>query len=81
MIPCSDDVHHMRDEWRLPLKQRQHESASKANRQLVKRNPPSSSRGTDLRISSPNTFTQNGSTGEVNLLILSNLDMHSSHSK
>ncbi|VEL29731.1 unnamed protein product [Protopolystoma xenopodis] len=31
---------------------RQHESSSKTNRQLVKRNPPSSSGGTDLRISS-----------------------------
>ncbi|VEL40961.1 unnamed protein product [Protopolystoma xenopodis] len=55
----------------LPRKQRQHESSSKANRQLVKRNPqsnrqlvkrnsPSSSGGTDLRISSPNTSTRNG---------------------
>ncbi|VEL24516.1 unnamed protein product [Protopolystoma xenopodis] len=34
---------------RLPQKQRQHKSSSKANRQLVKRNPPSSSGGTDLR--------------------------------
>ncbi|VEL41406.1 unnamed protein product [Protopolystoma xenopodis] len=40
---------------------RQHESSSKTNRQLVKRNPPSSSGGTDLRISSPNTSTLNGS--------------------
>ncbi|VEL14807.1 unnamed protein product [Protopolystoma xenopodis] len=31
-----------------------------ANRQLVKRNPPSSLGGTELRISSPNTFTRNG---------------------
>ncbi|VEL38447.1 unnamed protein product [Protopolystoma xenopodis] len=44
------------------LKQRQHESSSKANRQLVKRNPPSCSGGTDLRISSPNTFIRNGSS-------------------
>ncbi|VEL16457.1 unnamed protein product [Protopolystoma xenopodis] len=44
---------------RLPRKQRPHESSSKANRQLVKRNPPSSSGGTALRISSPNTSTQN----------------------
>ncbi|VEL36531.1 unnamed protein product [Protopolystoma xenopodis] len=36
-------------------------SVIKANRQLVKRNPPSCFGGTDLRISSPNTFTQNGS--------------------
>ncbi|VEL30328.1 unnamed protein product [Protopolystoma xenopodis] len=69
MIPCSNDVLHMtdeslapfhRDRRRLPRKQRQHESSSKANRQLVDRNPPSSSGGTDLRISSPNTFTRNG---------------------
>ncbi|VEL43082.1 unnamed protein product [Protopolystoma xenopodis] len=45
---------------RSPRKQRQNESSSKDNRQLVKRNPPSSSGGTDLRISSPNTFTRNG---------------------
>ncbi|VEL36383.1 unnamed protein product [Protopolystoma xenopodis] len=70
MIPCSDDVHHMTDESlatfhrnrkRLPWKQRQHEFSSKANRQLVKRIRPSSSGATDLRISSPNTFTRNGS--------------------
>ncbi|VEL36302.1 unnamed protein product [Protopolystoma xenopodis] len=69
MIPCSDDVRHMTDESLVPFyrnrkrllrKQRQHESFSKANRQLVKRNPPSSSSGTGLRISSPNTFTRNG---------------------
>ncbi|VEL34300.1 unnamed protein product [Protopolystoma xenopodis] len=42
------------------MKQRQHESSSKANRQLIKRNRQSSSGGTDLRISSPNTFTRNG---------------------
>ncbi|VEL25119.1 unnamed protein product [Protopolystoma xenopodis] len=35
---------------------RQHESSSKTNRQLVKRNPPSSSGGTDLRISSTQHF-------------------------
>ncbi|VEL18715.1 unnamed protein product [Protopolystoma xenopodis] len=46
---------------RLPPKQRQHESSSKANRQLVKGNPPLSSGGTDLWISSPNTFIRNGS--------------------
>ncbi|VEL43359.1 unnamed protein product [Protopolystoma xenopodis] len=66
MLPRSDDVRHLthkssahvhRNRRRLPWKQRQHE----ANRQLVKRNPPSSSGGTDLRISSPNTFTRNGS--------------------
>ncbi|VEL12179.1 unnamed protein product [Protopolystoma xenopodis] len=66
MVPRSDDVRHMTDEssaplhWnrkRLPRKQRQHESSSKANRQLVKMNWPSSSGGTDLRISSPNAFT------------------------
>ncbi|VEL25028.1 unnamed protein product [Protopolystoma xenopodis] len=70
MVPRSDDVRHMTDESlapfhrnrrSLPRKQRQHESSSKANRQLVKRNPPSSSGGTDLRISSPNTFTRNES--------------------
>ncbi|VEL14968.1 unnamed protein product [Protopolystoma xenopodis] len=70
MIPRSDDVRHMMDESsahfhqkrrRLPRKQRQHESSSKANRQLIKRNPPSSSGATDLRISSSNTFTRNGS--------------------
>ncbi|VEL23939.1 unnamed protein product [Protopolystoma xenopodis] len=46
---------------RLPRKQRQHECSSKANRQLVKRNPLSSFGGTDLRISSPNTSTRSGS--------------------
>ncbi|VEL42314.1 unnamed protein product [Protopolystoma xenopodis] len=70
MKPCSDDVRHRTDERfapfhrnrrRLPRKQRQHESSGKANRQLVKRNPPLSSGGTDLRISSPNMFTRNGS--------------------
>ncbi|VEL38770.1 unnamed protein product [Protopolystoma xenopodis] len=69
MIPRSDDVRHMKHEnlapfhrnrRRLPRKQRQHECCSKANRQLVKRNPPLSSGGTDLRISSPNTSTRNG---------------------
>ncbi|VEL41885.1 unnamed protein product, partial [Protopolystoma xenopodis] len=68
MLPRSDDVRHMTDEslapfhWNrrgLPRKQRQHERSSKGKRQLVKRNPPSSSVGTDLRISSPNTFTRN----------------------
>ncbi|VEL13584.1 unnamed protein product [Protopolystoma xenopodis] len=49
-----------RNRGRLPRKPRQHESSSKTNRQLVKRNPPSSSGGTDLRISTPNTFTRNG---------------------
>ncbi|VEL09621.1 unnamed protein product [Protopolystoma xenopodis] len=39
---------------RIPL-------ASKANRQLVKRNPPSSSGGIDLRIHLPDTFTPNAS--------------------
>ncbi|VEL09063.1 unnamed protein product [Protopolystoma xenopodis] len=52
MIPRSDDVRH-RNRRRLPRKQRQHEASSKANRQLAERNPPSSSGGTDLRISSP----------------------------
>ncbi|VEL39246.1 unnamed protein product [Protopolystoma xenopodis] len=69
MLPRSVDVRQMRDESlapfnrnrrRLPRKQRQHECSSKANRQRVKRNRPSSSGGTELRISSPNTFTQNG---------------------
>ncbi|VEL20466.1 unnamed protein product [Protopolystoma xenopodis] len=50
-----------RNRRRLPRKQRQHECCSKANRQLVKKNPPSSSAGTELRISSRNTFTRNGS--------------------
>ncbi|VEL12962.1 unnamed protein product [Protopolystoma xenopodis] len=70
MLPRSDDVHHVTDEsfapfhWnrvRLPREQSQHECFTKANRQLVKRNLPSSSGGVDLRISSPNTFTRNGS--------------------
>ncbi|VEL32519.1 unnamed protein product [Protopolystoma xenopodis] len=51
-----------RNRRRLPRKRLQHESSSKANRQLVKRNPPSSSSGTDLRIYSPNTFTRNGNS-------------------
>ncbi|VEL27117.1 unnamed protein product [Protopolystoma xenopodis] len=62
MLPRSDDVRHMTVEnlapfhpnrKRLPRKQRQHESSIKANRQLVKRNPPSSSGGTGS-----NLFTQ-----------------------
>ncbi|VEL34793.1 unnamed protein product [Protopolystoma xenopodis] len=70
MIPRSDNVRHVTDEslaplhrnrMRLPQKQRHNECSSKANRQLVKRNLLSSSAGTDLRISSPNTFTRNGS--------------------
>ncbi|VEL32397.1 unnamed protein product [Protopolystoma xenopodis] len=70
MLPCSDDVLHMTDESLVPFHpnrrrllriQRQHESSSKANRQLVKRNPPSSSCGTDLLISSRKTFTRNES--------------------
>ncbi|VEL34950.1 unnamed protein product [Protopolystoma xenopodis] len=69
MIPCSYDVRHMTDESLAPFhrnrrrllrKQRQHECYSKANRQLVKWNPSSSSARIDLRISSPNTFTRNG---------------------
>ncbi|VEL15452.1 unnamed protein product [Protopolystoma xenopodis] len=50
-----------RNRRRLPRKQRQHESAGTAKRQLVKRSPPSSSGGTDFRIFSRNTFTRNGS--------------------
>ncbi|VEL10181.1 unnamed protein product [Protopolystoma xenopodis] len=65
MLPRSDDVCHMTDESLpsfhrnrsiLPRKQHQHESSSKA-----KSNPPSSPGGIDLGISSPNTFTRNGS--------------------
>ncbi|VEL29926.1 unnamed protein product [Protopolystoma xenopodis] len=48
MILCSDDVRHR-------------ECSSEANRQLVKRNPLSSSGRIDLRISSRNTFPRNGS--------------------
>ncbi|VEL40590.1 unnamed protein product [Protopolystoma xenopodis] len=44
-------------------------SSSKANRQLVKRNSPSSSGGTDLRISSPNTSTRNG-TGQEEFAVV-----------
>ncbi|VEL32080.1 unnamed protein product [Protopolystoma xenopodis] len=70
MLPRSDDVRHRTDESlatfhrnrrRLPQKQRQHKSSSKANRQLVKRNSSSSSGGTHHRVSSPNTSTRNGS--------------------
>ncbi|VEL38682.1 unnamed protein product [Protopolystoma xenopodis] len=72
MIPCSDEVRPVTDESlapfhrnrrRLPRKQRQRECSSKANRRLVKRNPPSSSGRTDLRISSPNAFILNVTTG------------------
>ncbi|VEL21271.1 unnamed protein product [Protopolystoma xenopodis] len=49
-----------RNRRRLPRKQRPHERSSKANRQLVKRNPPSFSGGTDHRISLSNTSTRNG---------------------
>ncbi|VEL17008.1 unnamed protein product [Protopolystoma xenopodis] len=54
MVPCADDVHHMTDESLTPFhwKQRQHELFSKANRQLVKRNLPSSSGANDLPICS-----------------------------
>ncbi|VEL42742.1 unnamed protein product [Protopolystoma xenopodis] len=71
MLTCLDDVRHMTDKSsasihrnrrKLIRKQPQQECFSKANRQLVKRNPPSSSGATDLRISSPNTFTRNGVT-------------------
>ncbi|VEL19237.1 unnamed protein product [Protopolystoma xenopodis] len=51
---------------------RQHESSSKTNRQLVKRNPPSSSGGTDLRISSTNTFTRSGSANISSHRVLTN---------
>ncbi|VEL34442.1 unnamed protein product [Protopolystoma xenopodis] len=70
MLPRSDDFRHMMDKSsarvhrnrrKLPRKQRQHEFSSKDNRQLVKRNSPSSSGGTDLRITLPNTSTRNGS--------------------
>ncbi|VEL07185.1 unnamed protein product [Protopolystoma xenopodis] len=70
MLPRFDDVRHMTDESlapflrngrRLPQKRRQHESSSKANRQLVKRIQPSSSGGTEPTISSPNTSTRKGS--------------------
>ncbi|VEL20590.1 unnamed protein product [Protopolystoma xenopodis] len=63
MLSCSDDVRRTTDECSPPFhrKQRQHGSSSKANRQLVERTSPSSAGGTDLRISSPNTFTRNGS--------------------
>ncbi|VEL13853.1 unnamed protein product [Protopolystoma xenopodis] len=50
-----------RNRRRLPWKQRLHECSGKANRQLVKRNRPSSSGATKLRISSRNTSTRNGS--------------------
>ncbi|VEL17735.1 unnamed protein product [Protopolystoma xenopodis] len=70
MLPRSDDVRHMTDESLppphrnrgiSPWKQHQYECSSKANRQLVKWNPPSSSGRTGLRISSPNTFPRNKS--------------------
>ncbi|VEL16388.1 unnamed protein product [Protopolystoma xenopodis] len=70
MIPCSDEGRHVTDESlaafhrnlrRLPRKQRHRECSGKANRQLVKRNPPSSSGETDVPISLPHIFTQNGS--------------------
>ncbi|VEL14952.1 unnamed protein product, partial [Protopolystoma xenopodis] len=60
MLPRSDDVRHMTDERRFRRKQRHHECFSKANRQLVKRNLPSSSGGIEFRISSADTFTRNG---------------------
>ncbi|VEL15758.1 unnamed protein product [Protopolystoma xenopodis] len=52
MLSRSNDARHLTDKSlapfyrnrrRLPGKQRQYESSSKAKRQLVKRNPPSSS--------------------------------------
>ncbi|VEL35438.1 unnamed protein product [Protopolystoma xenopodis] len=42
-----------RNRRRLTRKQRRHECSTNSN-------PPSSSGGIDLRISSPNTFTRNG---------------------
>ncbi|VEL41663.1 unnamed protein product [Protopolystoma xenopodis] len=59
MLPRSDDVRQMTDERsarvhqnrrRLSRKQRQHESSSKANRQLVKRNPPSSGNSVSMNV-------------------------------
>ncbi|VEL26203.1 unnamed protein product [Protopolystoma xenopodis] len=70
MLPRSDDVRQITDEnlapvhrnrMRLLRKQRQHECSSRANRRLVKSNPSSYVGVTDLGISSPNTFTRNGS--------------------
>ncbi|VEL14178.1 unnamed protein product [Protopolystoma xenopodis] len=70
MTACSDAVRQLtdgnsvpfhRNRSRLPRKQRQHECSSKANRQLVKRSPPSSCGGIAAGISSPNTSTRNGS--------------------
>ncbi|VEL39152.1 unnamed protein product [Protopolystoma xenopodis] len=71
MLPRSDDVRH--DGRKLSIFSPESneiasetiEYSSKANRQLVKRNPPSSSGGTDLQISLPNTFTRNGNDYEL----------------
>ncbi|VEL17666.1 unnamed protein product [Protopolystoma xenopodis] len=53
---------HFYSKWkRSPRKQHQQESSRKANLQLVKRNPPSSSGGIDLGNFSPNPFTRKGS--------------------
>ncbi|VEL35666.1 unnamed protein product, partial [Protopolystoma xenopodis] len=69
MITCSNGVRPMTDKSLAPLhqnrrrltrKKRQNECSSKAKRQLVKRNLLSSSGGTDLPISLPNTLTRNG---------------------
>ncbi|VEL11618.1 unnamed protein product [Protopolystoma xenopodis] len=55
----------------MPCKQRRHECSRKANRQMVKKNPSSSSGGIDFRISSPNIFTRNGSRfNRKNMLII-----------
>ncbi|VEL26387.1 unnamed protein product [Protopolystoma xenopodis] len=80
MISFSDDVRHMthknlapfyRNRSRLPRKQRQRESSSKVIRQLVKRNPPSSSGIRPAFESLRPKLTRNGSKlNELELLKL-----------
>ncbi|VEL40974.1 unnamed protein product [Protopolystoma xenopodis] len=66
MIPCSDDVLHMTDESLAPLTGIKDYIGISVSMNLPIKpidswNPPSSSGGINLRISSRNTFTQNGS--------------------
>ncbi|VEL35526.1 unnamed protein product [Protopolystoma xenopodis] len=79
MLPRSDDVRHViRNRRRLPRQQRQYDCSSKANRQLVKRNPPSSSGGTDHRISSPSTLSLEMEVSSTNILVVFSFQLYRS---
>ncbi|VEL36255.1 unnamed protein product [Protopolystoma xenopodis] len=66
MLPWYDDVLYMTDESSAFFSGIEGDYLGNSvtmnvSVKLVKRNPPSSSDGLDLRNSSPNTFTRNGS--------------------